>query len=135
MKKEPGKTVAIVEAEKTAVIASICFPKMIWLAVGAKGYLNAERLQLLESRKVLLFPDADAYLVWKEKAVRAQRNGLNVRISNLIETHGTDAEKQKGFDLADYLIAEIRHKTKSINAYESLAQSPHFSGWTNASLF
>ncbi len=133
--KEPSKTVVVVEAEKTAVIASICFPEMIWLAVGAKGYLNAERLQLLESRKILLFPDADAYSNWKEKAVRAQRNGSDVRISSLIEMHGTETEKENGLDLADYLIAEIKQKNEKRNAYESLIRNPHFNGWTNASLF
>lgn len=135
LKKEPGKTVAIVEAEKTAVICAICFPEMIWLAVGAKGYLTKEKLQVFSGRKIILFPDADAYSTWKEKAARAQRNGFDVRISNLIEMHGTDAEKQNGFDLADYLIAEIRQKAKSINAYELLVKSPHFYGWTDASLF
>ena len=115
LRKEPGKPVAVVEAEKTAVICSICFPEMIWLAVGAKGYLTDEKCQVLTGRKVWLFPDADAYSDWKEKAVRAQRNGFDVRISRLIEMHGTDSEKENGFDLADYLIQE----QKNINQYNS----------------
>jgi hypothetical protein len=32
--KHPDKPVAIVEAEKTAIIASLCFPEFIWLATG-----------------------------------------------------------------------------------------------------
>ncbi len=115
LRKEPGKPVAVVEAEKTAVICSICFPEMIWLAVGAKGYLTDEKCQVLTGRKVWLFSDADAYSDWKEKAVRAQRNGFDVRISSLIETHGTDSEKENGFDLADYLIQE----QTNINQYNS----------------
>ncbi len=135
LRKEPSKTIAIVEAEKTAVIASICFPEILWLAVGAKGYLQPQKFQVFSSRKVLLFPDADAYSDWKEKAVRAQRNGFNVRISNLIETHGAEIEKQSGFDLADYLISEIKQKSKAKTAYESLVRNPYFNGWTSASLF
>ena len=106
LQKYPGKTVAIVEAEKTAVICSIIFPEILWLAVGAKGYLNAQRIQIFADRKILLFPDADAFSDWKEKAILAQRNGFNVRVSNLIEINGTASEKENGFDLADYLIDE-----------------------------
>jgi hypothetical protein len=135
LKKESGKTIAIVEAEKTALICAIRFPEMLWLAIGAKGYLTDERLQIFRDRKIILFPDADAYSDWKEKANRAKGNGFNVRISDLIETRSTDVEKQKGFDLADYLISEIRKKTEAKTAYESLIKSPFFTGWTNASLF
>ncbi len=134
--KETGKTIAVVEAEKTAVLCAIKFPEMIWLAVGAKGYLTDTKFQVFSGRRVFLFPDADAYSSWKEKAVRAQRNGIDARISNLIETHGTDAEKQNGFDLADYLIAEQKLKILVFkSAYESLLSSPYFHGWTNANLF
>lgn len=135
LRKEPLKTVAVVEAEKTAVLCAIKFPEMIWLAVGAKGYLTDAKSLVFSGRKVFLFPDADAYSDWKEKAVRAQRNGIDARISNLIETHGTDAEKENGFDLADYLIAEQKSKLVHKTAYESLVTSPHFHGWTNTSLF
>lgn len=58
--KKPGKQIEQIEAEKTALICSICFPEMIWLAVGAKGYLTDKRLQIFRDKKVLLFPDADA---------------------------------------------------------------------------
>lgn len=116
---EKSKPIAIVEAEKTAVIASICFPEMVWLAVGAKGYLTDERLRILEGKKVLLYPDADAYTFWQEKTAQAQRNGLDVRISKLIETHSTEFEKKEGFDLADYLIGE----QTAINEYNNFADS------------
>lgn len=104
LSSDSSKTIAIVEAEKTAVVCSIIFPGMIWLAIGAKGYLTDKRFRFFANRNVLLFPDADAYAQWKEKAVRAQRNGYNVRISGLIETLGTALEKENGWDLADYLI-------------------------------
>lgn len=125
LRKEPGKTVAVVEAEKTAVIASICFPEMIWLAIGAKGYLQVEKFQILANRKVLLFPDADAYSDWQEKAVKAQRNGFDVRISDLVEIHGSQIEKHKGFDLADYLIQEQKAKNQYnsfVDCYNALLE-------------
>ncbi len=120
LRKEPHKPVAIVEAAKTAIICSICFPEVLWLAVGAKGYLTDEKFKIFAGRKVLLFPDADAYTFWQEKAVRAHRNGFDVHISSLIETQSTGGEKETGFDLADYLVAEqsrINQHNSSVDNY------------------
>lgn len=130
------KPIAIVEAEKTALIASICFPAFVWLAAGSKQWLKAERLKRLETnRQIVLYPDADGYLNWQEIAFKARFEGLNIKVSNIIETLGTEAEKREGFDLADYLIAEIKEKNTRRNAFYSLVINPHFTGWTNASLF
>lgn len=100
------KPVAIVEAEKTAVIASICFPEFVWLAIGSKQSLKCDRLKRLSKRKIVLYPDADGFALWQEIAFEARQNALTVKVSNLIERCGTDAEKGKGFDLADYLISQ-----------------------------
>ena len=100
------KPVAIVEAEKTAVIADFCFPEFVWLACGAKQNLNAGKLQRFAGRRIILYPDADGFALWTEKAQEARANGLTVNVSSLIEMHGTDAQKANGYDLADYLVAE-----------------------------
>lgn len=97
---------AICEAEKTAIIGSICFPQFVWLACGAKGYLNADKLQRFSKRKIILYPDADAFKLWTDKAKEARSNGLTVKVSSLIEKHATAKQKADGYDLADYLIAE-----------------------------
>ena len=52
---EKGKPVAIVESEKTAVIASICKPKAIWLACGGSEGLNNDKCRCLYGRKVILY--------------------------------------------------------------------------------
>lgn len=106
LRGEKQKPVAIVEAEKTAVIASICFPEFVWLAVGAKQNLKPEKLKRFGNRRIILYADADGFALWQEIALQARRKGFDVRMSSLIERHGTDAEKGKGFDLADYLISE-----------------------------
>lgn len=103
---EPGKPVAIVESEKSAIIASMCRPEFIWLAIGSKQSLKVERLQILAGRRVVLYPDADGFTVWQEVAKDARRQGIDVRVSNLIETHATPQQKANGYDLADYLISE-----------------------------
>ncbi len=117
LRNEKEKPAAIVEAEKTAVIASICFPEFVWLAVGAKHNLNPERLTRLGKRKIILYPDADSFILWQEIALQARLRGANVDVSNLLETHATDQQKASGFDLADYLIDE---QTR-INEYNRFA--------------
>jgi hypothetical protein len=117
--KYPDKPVAIVESEKTAIIASISFPKFIWLASGSKQWLKTERLQRFGNRQVILYPDADGYNAWQQIATDARRQGLNVEISSLIETRATDEQKAEGFDVADYLIQQQRE----INDYNEVVDA------------
>ncbi len=104
--KYPNKPVAIVESEKSAIIGSLCFPKFIWLASGSKQWLKADRLQRLGNRSIILYSDADGYNAWQQIATDARRQGLDVKLSSLIERRATDEQKAEGFDLADYLIQE-----------------------------
>lgn len=114
LRKTPGLPIGIVEAEKSAVIASICkglFPNLVWLACGGKSNLNAERLVCLGlDREIILFPDADAFEKWQEIALDASKHGLKAVVSDLIEKRATEAEKATGCDLADYLIGEQRKR-------------------------
>lgn len=109
--QDTHKTIAIVEAEKTAVIASILIPDMIWLAVGGKTQLNTDKLERLGTRRIILYPDADAFERWSNVADNAQKRGLSVKVSELIQSKSTEAEKADGYDIADYLIEQQMHKT------------------------
>jgi hypothetical protein len=102
------KPVAIVESQKSAIVGGLCLPKMVWMATGSKQWLNVGRLERLGNRKIMLFPDADGYDRWKGVATDAQRQGLDVKVSTLIETLATEEEKSDGFDIADYLIRQAR---------------------------
>ena len=51
--------VAVVEAEKTAVIMSEVKPEYIWLATGGKTELNVAKLRPLKGHRVILFPDTE----------------------------------------------------------------------------
>jgi hypothetical protein len=102
----PDKPIAVCEAEKTAIIASLCFPEFVWLGSNSKSWLKVERLQRLGTRQIILYPDADGFNLWQEIATDAQRQGLNVKASRLIENFATDEQKANGYDLADYLIGE-----------------------------
>ena len=99
LKNEPlTKPVAIVEAAKTAIIATEYLPQYTWLAVGSLSYLNEDRLRALEQRNITLFPDKGAFEHWAGK-IRELSKIANVNISDLLERKATD----QGSDLADYL--------------------------------
>ena len=51
--------VAVVEAEKTAVILSAYYPQYVWLATGGLFEVQPEKFRPLKGRKVILFPDTD----------------------------------------------------------------------------
>lgn len=78
MRFDLQKPVAVVEAEKTAVLASICFPEFVWLSVGSKQSLKAEKLKRLSKRKIILYPDADGFALWQEIASQARLQGRQV---------------------------------------------------------
>jgi hypothetical protein len=96
--------VALVEAEKTAILGSIVCPDFAWLATGSKQFLKAEKLQRLGTRKFILYPDADGFQEWNRTASEAREAGLDVSLSTLIETYASQEEKAQQYDLADYII-------------------------------
>jgi len=101
--KDKTKPVAICESEKTAVIASVYFPNLIWLAVGGMEKLNAEICSPLLGRNVVLFPDINGFEKWSIKA-KELSHLATFSVSDLLERKATDTQRQQGLDLADYLI-------------------------------
>lgn len=87
--------VAIVESEKTAVIASICMPQYLWLATGGIRNLSVEKCSVLKGRQIILFPDAGAWDYWHSIATHIPRCSIS-----RVLYHTTD-----GSDIADYLRA------------------------------
>lgn len=104
------QTIAIVEAEKTAIVASIFFPDVLFLATGGLQNLNTERCAPLKGYRVILFPDLGAEDKWSEKA--ASIPGLNnCTISTWLTNHSSAFDRERGLDLADYL-EQLDPKTK-----------------------
>lgn len=97
------KPVAIVESEKTAVIASVYLPQFIWVAAGSLTNFNADKCSMLKGRTVTLFPDLNGFDKWSNKAKELSHFAIFI-VSDLLERKATEAEKKQGFDLADYLI-------------------------------
>ncbi len=100
------QTIALVEAEKTAVIAALKLPEYSWLACGGRTQINAEKLRAFANRRVMLFPDGDSFDYWSTIASEARARGANVVVSDLLETELTPAQKADGYDLADYFLME-----------------------------
>jgi hypothetical protein len=98
-----SKPVAIVESEKTAVIASVYLPQFVWVAVGSLTNLNAEKCSILKGRTVTLFPDLNGFEKWSSKA-KELSHLASFQVSDLLERKATEAERKQGFDLADYLV-------------------------------
>jgi len=97
------KPVAIVESEKTAIVASVYLPQFIWLACGSLQGLNIDKCKVLKGRSVTLYPDLKELDKWKAKAQELE-SITSFTVSDLLERKASEAEKKKGFDLADYLI-------------------------------
>lgn len=96
------RSVGIVESEKTALIASLFFPDYVWIASGGKQYFKLiANCKALKNRDVVLFPDLNAFDEWNE---RAKKLPFKVEVSDLLEKNATELDKNKGYDIADYLL-------------------------------
>lgn len=129
--------VALVEAPKTAVYGALYFGfpdnpyNMIWLAVGAKGWLNFEKAEVLKGRFVYVFPDlskdSQTYVEWKKKAkdYEVRLPGTLFIFSDLLERLATEKDKCNGNDIADYLIRQNWRSFRKQNLQnEQLHQEP-----------
>jgi hypothetical protein len=101
--KGNSKPVAIVESEKTAIIASYFYPQFVWLAAGSKDGLNPDKWNVLKGRTVTLFPDLNAFDKWKAKAQELSKIA-KVTVSEYLEQIATEQERKDGLDIADYLL-------------------------------
>ena len=101
----PTKAVAIVESEKSALVASHFMPDFIWLASGGiHGCFKADTVGVLKNRAVILCPDLGAKVVWMEKAQLLSSICSKVVFSEVLERCATGEQKGKGLDIADFLL-------------------------------
>lgn len=126
------KPVAIVESEKTAIIASVYLPRFSWLAVGSINNLNIERCRVLVGRDVILYPDVNAYELWEEKSNKiGKRLNIKFSLSDLLEENASNNERKYGLDLADYLLkyslTDFKQNSSQIVKLEKLIKlNPYF---------
>lgn len=111
LRRQSWKTVAVVEAEKTAVIMSALCPQYLWLATGGLGELSVARLRPLSGRRVMLFPDTDVtgdtYRRWYDVALAASDVFARpVTVSSLLEQRATAAQKAAKIDIVDLIFKQ-----------------------------
>lgn len=103
----PNKVVALVESEKSALIASGIYPEYVWLATGGKSQLSINKLNVLKGRKVIMFPDVDGFEYWKSRVKDLECIGCRVFVSDLLERNATEIERKNKIDLADWIILQL----------------------------
>jgi len=101
--RDKTRFVALVESEKTALIASVYFPGFIWLATGGLSNLIEEKCRVLKGRTVILFPDLKGLDKWRDRT-KALSHIATFIVSDLLEIRATHEERSQGLDLADYLL-------------------------------
>jgi len=108
-------SIAIVESEKTAMIASIFFPKLTWIATGGKNgckWTERDVCNVLKNKKVFLYPDLKCLQDWTDKAAIIKAYGIDVHVSRWLEDHATNEDKDNGLDIADFLLKEEKDNPK-----------------------
>ena len=99
----PDLPVGIVESEKSAIIASFYLPGYVWLACGGKdGMFGKADLDIFKD----LFPDLGMKENWEGKAEKLRRHGIEAHVFTYLEDHASQSEKERGLDIADYLLNE-----------------------------
>lgn len=105
LSKNPTKSVAIVESEKSALIAAHYMPDFIWLATsGMHGCFKADVVSILKGRSIMLCPDLGAKEVWLKKIPLLSSICSKVVLSDSLEQRATDEQRKNGLDIADFLL-------------------------------
>lgn len=97
--KGSGRTVGLVESEKTAIMCSLLFPKIIWIATGGSNGATESKVKPLKGHHVLLFVDADegGRKSARKTAFNLKSSGVSYSVVDLFES------KNDGYDLADFI--------------------------------
>lgn len=118
LSKYPSNPIALVEAPKTAIYATLYFglpttpQDLVWLAVYNKSSFSFDKLKVLEGRFVCVFPDLSkdggTFKEWERKAKEYEQRlpGTRFIFSRLLEQLAPEEDKSKGYDIADYLIKQ-----------------------------
>lgn len=97
----PTAPVAIVEAPKSALIASFYYPEFVWLSCLSMQWLNsAISIEPLRGREVWLFPDRDGVEEWRVKTQELVSAGIDAGLSDFMERYPGEPKD----DIADILL-------------------------------
>ena len=109
--RRPDFPVAIVESEKTALIASMVISGVIWLATGSKSNLNAlSERDVLNGRDITLYPDADAITDWRKVARHRHWHDASLLIPDYASMLTAISPTA---DIADYFVSKSESTRKA----------------------
>lgn len=118
-----GKPIAVVESEKSALVAAHFMPEMVWLATGgSNGCLNAEAAKVLRGRNVMLVPDLGMTDKWRQKIPLIEQHCSSVVVSDRLERLSTPEQREQGLDVADFL--EVFAKAPDAPKYSNRPLTP-----------
>lgn len=113
LRQRPEAPVALVEAEKTAVVGAACFPGFVWVATGGKSQWG-DKMRPLFGRRVIAFPDVDATTEWERRALTLNvMEGYDIKVSTALYRLCDDEEYLKKIDVADWLLTQRPRPTET----------------------
>lgn len=103
--EQPDSNVAIVESQKSAVICSIVFPSMVWLATCGCGNFKIDKCNVLRDRRVFVYPDKGSEDKWGAIVEEIRRKGYNIHhrpVMQDLPEYGANS------DIADVLLDNLK---------------------------
>ena len=118
-----NKSIGIVESEKSAIIASFYFPKIVWIASGGATGLTKKKIEALKNRDVILFPDLGKYELWCKESEKFICISNSIKVSAYLERNAPEEDKELGFDIADYLLKD-KQRAEEISSIAVTIKEP-----------
>lgn len=103
--EQPDSNVAIVESQKSAVICSIVFPSMVWLATCGGGNFKLSKMEALKNRRVFVYPDKGSEDKWGAIVEEMRRKGYNIHPRPVMKDL---PEYVSNSDIADVLLDNLK---------------------------
>lgn len=110
----PSASVGIVEAQKSAVILSIVYPDIVWLATAGKTNFNARILAPVYGRNVVAYPDVDGIKEWTARASALPFK--NIRVSDWWRLAQSDKD-----DITDVVLRAIQEERQPYSVPDIIA--------------
>lgn len=109
---DPTAPIAIVESEKTAIIAAIAWRRYgyIWVATGGLHKLTLGLCAALKGRQLYLFPDVDGVEKWTQRWEELTAAGYNVTLCSDYVIANAEGEKD---DIGDIIINHNEQQQKA----------------------
>lgn len=105
--ENPKMNVGLVESQKTAVICSLIFPEIVWLASCGCGNFSVTKSSVLKDRRVFAYPDKGSTDKWGKIVDALRLYGYNIHLHPIMEElqdYGSNS------DIADVILDNIKSK-------------------------